>query len=249
MGKKQGLLVYLEPKNRADPFAEPWVEHVIGNHCDVYFEIADINNDGQNEIVVPEFFGSALTLISTSNTKGLFSNPSDIRYTTIDNMSGPMFEVQVIDVNNDGKLDILATTHIEKKVDPSGAVIVYEIPEDVSEPGWDYRVIANDFFVQDGFKEASPGGMVAFYPTDEKKGKPVIAVSGDGSQKAYLMIPQSQDPNNWEYDMVLLHDCKGTVGGIFVEDVDNDGYKELFVPCFNTDHVAGYRYLPNGKRN
>lgn len=247
-GPKRGVLVYLKPVNAETPYAEPWKETVLGNHCDTYFEVEDIDEDGRQEIISPEFFGRALTLISSTSEQGFFNDSREIQYTTIDNTYGSFFEAQLVDLNNDGKLDLIASTHQEKGDTPTGSVIAYEIPADKSAirttPNWERRLLATDFPVQPGYKEAAPGGVIAFYPTREEKGKPVIAVSGDGSQKAYLMVPKSQDPSDWEYDLIEIHDCKATVGGMFVDDIDNDGFKEIFIPCFNTDYVVGYKYVP-----
>ena len=54
----------------------------------------------------------------------------------------------------------------------------------------------------------------------DKNTKPLIALAGDASRQAYLLIPRSESSDNWEYDAVAFHNCKATVGGIAVGDVD-----------------------------
>ena len=68
---------------------------------------------------------------------------------------------------------------------------------------------------------------------DGIKQKPWIVVAGDGSWVAHLLRPLSQDTTNWQYTNEVLHDCKMTVGGIAVNDIDGDGIKELVIPCFD----------------
>jgi hypothetical protein len=47
-----------------------------------------------------------------------------------------------------------------------------------------------------------------------------VAVAGDASQSAYILIPNSEDPNDWNYNATAFHNCHATVGGIAVGDVD-----------------------------
>ena len=114
---------------------------------------------------------------------------------------------------------MLVTNHQGNREKPSGAVFVYEIPSDLSS-SWTRHTLASSFDVlQKGFKQAAPGGAVAFQPSSKQKSKPLIALAGDGSQKAYLLKPKSEDPKNWDYELTLLHDCKCTVGGLAVGDL------------------------------
>ena len=52
--------------------------------------------------------------------------------------------------------------------------------------------------------------------------KPFLALAGDASQKAYMLIPKSESPDNWDYDAVGFHNCHSTVGGIAVGDVNGN---------------------------
>ena len=75
--------------------------------------------------------------------------------------------------------------------------------------------------MQKGTKAAAPGLPVAFYPrSNDQNTKPLLALAGDASQMAYMLIPKSESPNNWDYDAVGFHNCRSTVGGIAVGDVN-----------------------------
>jgi predicted lipoprotein with Yx(FWY)xxD motif len=50
--------------------------------------------------------------------------------------------------------------------------------------------------------------------------KPLVVVAGDAAQSAYILVPHSEDPNDWNYDATPFHNCHATVGGIAVGDVD-----------------------------
>ena len=46
--------------------------------------------------------------------------------------------------------------------------------------------------------------------------QPWIVVSGDGTQRAYIMKPLSQSPLSWDYSLEELINVENTVGGISV---------------------------------
>ncbi len=130
-----------------------------------------------------------------------------------------MMGVQLADLNNDGKLDLIVTNHQGAKETPEGAVFVYESPKKLTDP-WTKHVLAHKFEVlQKGFKQAAPGIPVVFQPHANSRVKPTIVLAGDGSQKVYLLNAVSESPSSWEYEMSILHDCKATAGGIAVGDV------------------------------
>jgi hypothetical protein len=130
-----------------------------------------------------------------------------------------MIGIELADVNNDGKLDLVVTNHQSGKETPDGSIFVYEAPKNLSDK-WTKHVLAQKFEVlQKGFKQAAPGLAVVFQPHSNSRTKPAIALAGDGSQKVYLLSAVSQSPSNWEYEMTVLHDCKATAGGIAVADV------------------------------
>lgn len=147
-----------------------------------------------------------------------------------------MFSLQLADINGDGKNEILASNHDESG---NGGVFAYEIPS-VASGNWKRHDLATVFPVlQKGIAQAAPGAAEAFYPTPDSTGAPHIVVAGDGSQQAYILVPTS---NPWSYDRTLLHNCGCTVGGIAVGDVNGDGKKELYIPCYDSGYLVTYSF-------
>ena len=109
------------------------------------------------------------------------------------------------------------------------------------------RTLSSNFtIVNRSFMAAGPGAAKAVRvhadPSHPANKYPTIVVSGDGTEKAYLL---SRTENNvWEYAHEQFHDCSGTVGGILTRDLDNDGWQEVVVPCYDKDYVAIYTFAP-----
>ena len=141
----------------------------------------------------------------------------------------------MFDINNDGKVDtiytnnkpeIVVSNHQEEKESIKGSLYAYELTPggSISNP-WTRHVLATGQFhvLQKGIKAAAPGLPVAFYPDLKNRNtKPLVALAGDASRWAYILVPRSENPDNWEYEAVPFHNCESTVGGIAVGDVDGN---------------------------
>ncbi|KAJ3106771.1 hypothetical protein HDU96_008119 [Phlyctochytrium bullatum] len=248
-GKPTGDLVYLTPKDRKKPTSSwpfgGWDAKVIGPRCDTFFLWTDLNKDGIPEIISSEYWGKHLTLITTTDPKGSFADASKLRYTSIDANVGNGFDLELVDVNGDGKTDLLVTNHQNATEVPTGAIYAYEIPTDIVNGSWKKHVLLENIPVnRPGQNQASPGAAHAFHPrtSDAGKSKPWIVASGDGSQMVHVIAPKSQDPNDWTYSEFILHDCNNTVGAVAVKDVDRDGWADVFVPCYNSGEVFAFSF-------
>ena len=236
-GEGRGDLVWLEPIDRTKPLGK-WKEVVIGLGCDTLFEFHDINGDGRPDLIVPEFWGKKLTLIQ-SDASGRFDVYANLKISTIDANIGSAFDVQLFDINGDGKTDLLATNH---EVDKKGSVFAYDIPADVTQP-WTRYVLATGFPVNiAGPGQASPGAAFAHFPSTSGTGKPNIIVGGDATKSAHMLKPVNQNPKDWTFTMTDLHFCDSTVGQISVADFNKDGKTELYIPCYEKNYIAVYSY-------
>jgi hypothetical protein len=232
-GKDGAELFWLENDN------EDFKEHIIyEGGADVNFELADLNNNGQQEIIATEFFGRKLSLY--------YKEPGEKNFKRriIDSEIGSAFDLSLIDLNGDGRLNILVTNH---EADEKAAVFAYEIPADPIHDEYKRHILMAGFkTLQPGIGSASPGKALAFHPMPgSKNGKPWIIVSGDGAQKAYLLTPFSDDINDWGYKSAEIYDAKCTVGQIAVGDVNGDGSMEIFIPAYDRDSVEIFRLYVN----
>jgi hypothetical protein len=238
VGAGKGDLTWLEPVDRTKPLGK-WKETVIGKGCDTFFQVVDVDGDGYKDILSSEFWGSAVTLIQ--GNKGRFDVPANNKVITIDKTIGPAFEMQYVDVNGDGIKDLLVTNHVGDGA--KAGVFAYEVPKVMTDK-WVRHDLAMGFPVlQSGVGQASPGGAHIFFPdTNKATGKPHIIVAGDGSQKAYVLLPNSPDANDWTFTTSVVHDCQCTVGGIAVGDVNKDGKSELYIPCYDNNYLVTYSF-------
>lgn len=228
LGGGKGEILWLEQP--ASPLTDDWAEHFIGKGPDVNFIYEDIDRDGSKEIIATEFFGEKLSLWWLEGNKW--------KSQTLDSKLGAGFDLQLVDLNNDGHLDLLATNHVKR-----GSVFAYEIPENIKSQRWNRITLLDNIQTKvRGMGQASPGRAIAFHPNADKKDqKPLIIVAGDGSQKAHLLTPNSEDSSDWGYkeDIILKVD-KGVIGQIAVGDVDFDGNMELFIPAYDEDKIHIY---------
>ena len=242
IGNTDTMLVTLKPQDASNPTGA-WVETELGAGCDALFTVADLNGDGIPEVIAASYFTSQLNLFYSTAKTG-FTNAADVKMVTLDSSIGAAFDVQVTDVNGDGKVDLLVSNHQGSGADPSGSVYAYEIPSDITNvAGYTRHTLAEGFPVtQGGFNQASPGSPVAFHPTPQTSSGPAyIALAGDAAQIAYVLVPGS---TAWSYTTTLLHDCGCTVGKLAVADINGDGYSELFIPCYDNGNLVAYSFAP-----
>eukprot|EP01137_Pigoraptor_chileana_P036707 Opistho-2@32739 len=237
-GSGSGLIAWLENPG-SEPAAGPWKEHVIENGPDVFFSLTDVDGDGRLEIIAAQFFSSKITISYASS-----SDYATATWTsrTIEDTIGAVFDLSLVDINGDGKLDILATNHVS---DASlSGVYVYEIPADIKTGAFTRHTLASGIVTKEGgFNQASPGAAFAFHAsTTTMSGKPLIALGGDGSQQAYLLTPKSTDASSWDYDLAVVIDVAGTVGQVAIADVDGDGFNELFVPNYDKSEIHAFTF-------
>ncbi len=231
-GKPQGELIWLE--NPGPDATGPWSEHKIASGPDVHFRLADLDHDGRPEILATEFWPRKLSVHWLEEGRW--------QSRVVDDKLGSAFDLDVVDLNGDGRQDLLATNHEAR----DGAVYAYEIPENFKTAPWARHTLVSGLkSTLPGRHQAAPGQAVAFHPGPDHSGKPWIAVAGDASGRAHLLIPESNQPGDWRYQEKTLAEPGGTVGQLAVGDVNGDGWSEVFVPAYDKDLILAYTFAPS----
>ncbi|XP_002127502.2 uncharacterized protein LOC100183211 [Ciona intestinalis] len=219
-----------------------WDVHVLTENVeDVYFRLHSMTLPSGEETtaVISSGFYSHLLTVVWSNTND-WTDVSSIQTLVIDNY-GWYFDVEMVDINMDGKLDILTSTWSQTGL--PGAVIAYEMPDgDWTTEPWTRHILQGGYksFIIAG--SGSPGTANAFWPSTASTGKPFIMVSGDDDGNAYVLTADSEDANQWSYSQTTIFKGSGTVGGIAVGDVDGDGFMEVFIPAYTMKEITVMTY-------
>ncbi len=161
------------------------------------------------------------------------------------------------------------TVDDQSKID-GGSLFAYRIPtgrDAWKTMAWPRSVIASGFKV-DGqlsnmINPGAPGFCYTFFPTrggggvgkDKKWLRPLIGLSGDCAESAYILRPvESTDMNSDDsnvdkstnYALMCEIKCKATVGSLAIgyDDImessleaQQSGYAKIYVPCYEQDKV------------
>jgi hypothetical protein len=239
MGRHEGELLWLENPGEAQHEKTPWKEHIIGRGPDVHFRVLPSSTLYPLTIISTEFSAKKLSAYRI-NEHGEFD------YTVLDDILGSAFDVQLDDLNRDGNLDLLVTNH---EADAKASVFAYEFDPSSLQIKHRHTLLTGIETRQKAIKSASPGPVMTFFPTTVngiKPNKPWILVSGDGSQRAHVLVPvEPSDTLNWIYREHVLWNPSSTVGQSAVADIDGDGRVEIFMPAYDANKVAVYTLEPN----
>lgn len=227
-------------------FKNTWVEHQITGESGpgVGFTLCDLDNDDRMEVVASQFFAEQqLSVWWCDSPSGKWSdceNGTSVRSAAIDAAEGaPFFNVEWVDLNDDGKKDLLATTNT---ANGKGAVFAYEQPVDFKAKGatWTVHRLADGYKPTKAFLpgRGAPGLAQAFFVNKNTDRVPSILVSGDDAGVIDLLVPVKNTP--FKYTKIRMVNSTGTVGSPAIGDVDDDGVAEIAVPLFAEDKVAFY---------
>lgn len=241
-----GELVYFKNPGPALSPTVQWEEHVLlgypgsgagaGPGPDIAIEAYDFENDGVPELIATSFFVAGGFI-------RIYGAPVGQSWSSVDVVNGPYvrqaqiagslqgrpFDITLVDLNLDGRIDILSTNHqpdncFEPTLDPiPGRVNVYEQPAsgNVFGGGWIRRTIKDNIRPNATFPEPTaypgrlaPGKAKAFAPVRGLQGKvkPWIVVGGDEASKVWLLTPKSPSKTNWEYQSAVIFDINDYYG-------------------------------------
>ncbi|CAH1264618.1 Hypp3039 [Branchiostoma lanceolatum] len=237
----QGQLVWFEQPASGGLQTPNWTAHVLIQGPEFRSVAVRLPVGGVEKLAIlcPEYFGGKLQVVWTEDPGDEWTDTTLIRTAIIDDDGERYFDVQVTDVNADGKDELLVVTSSET----NGTVRVYEIPDDFRNGAWERHVIASGFSVPgpETQNKGTPGSPTLLKLTSAQK-KPPILLSGDDDRHAYLLIPSADDPADWSYDKRPLLATTGIVGGVSAADVDGDGNIEAIIPAYGEDKVHVFRF-------
>ncbi|XP_077981761.1 uncharacterized protein LOC144436776 [Glandiceps talaboti] len=238
-----GELVWFENSGTLD--SVPWVPHIIADGPDCFFRTLELTlPDGtvKHCVLSAEYFSEKLTLAWTDDPNGSWTDLSQVHIRTIDEGLGHYFDLEVADLNMDGRLDVLVTVNRNF----NGTVMAYEIPDNFLTDEWPRHLLADGFDGGIGEGRGAPGSGFTFRPASEPdRIKPLIMVTGDDDGTVYLIEPYNDsDVNDWSYYKVAMWSISGTLGALTAIDVDNDGYEEIFCPAWSKGQVHVLTFAP-----
>jgi hypothetical protein len=217
-----------------------WKPKIVATDgCDFFFRIID--RAGKKYILAADYFRKGLNLLEAEH--GNWLQDKVVKY-PVDATMGAGFGVELMTINNTEYA--LVTNHQGSSDSPTGSVYLYKVPDEVTDVcSWKRYVLVSGIPVrQSGVQQASPGNAVFFYAKkgDEKTNKPMIGLSGDGSQHAYILEPvePSLASESFKYKVSWNQTVDCTVGAVAFGDVNNDGNTEMFVAAYDNGFVYAY---------
>ena len=148
-----------------------------------------------------------------------------------------------------------------------GSLFAYRIPKDWKTQDWTRTVIATGFRVRgqlgNMINPGAPGFVYTFYATKERgtesSKRPLIGISGDCAQAAYILRPkedhtvQSTTSNELgqnltidsttKYELMCEIECGATVGSLAIGYDDfcgleqQSGFAKIYIPCYEKDKI------------
>ncbi|MEM9488068.1 MAG: hypothetical protein AAGC55_02925 [Myxococcota bacterium] len=246
------LVYFKNPGAAIDP-ETPWDEVVLyGGPAaeflgpDIHVEAFDFEGDGIPELVTTHFFtgfpaapgepppqhgkitlyGAPVGGTWADVDASAFALP---RIKDLSSDQGYPFDIQVVDLNRDGRVDILATNHQPDNCSPMtasevpGRVYALEQPESgaIFEDDWTTRILLDDIRPNPSLAPVqapgrlAPGRAQTFYPVRyaEDFAKPWIIVGGDEASKVWILEPRDiLDSDDWEYNAAVVFDINDFYG-------------------------------------
>ncbi|XP_072024517.1 uncharacterized protein [Amphiura filiformis] len=234
-----------------DPLNSTWIEHAMFFGPDADFNLDQLRVAGQtyDVIISTQYFAEKL-VISWIEPEGTWTDPSNIQHRVLDAVVDERyFHSQLVDLNADGKRDLLVSVNSYD----NGKLVAYEIPDDFRFGKWTRHDLAHGFKPKGKSKNSgSPGACRAFYPMEpgslvfDGRMKPLIMLSGDDDGNVYLFENNADaDPAVWSYTFKSFFSSNGTVGSPAINDIDGDGYMDVFVPASTDGQIHTYTFKPS----
>ncbi|CAA0081504.1 Uncharacterised protein [Zhongshania aliphaticivorans] len=219
----------------------------ISNMGGVFIKLYDIDNDGDEDIVLSQFFGHPTPTPEIPNPAVIWlendlSVSGEWVYRIIDNSIGLGYHMEFADIDNDGQDELIVGAHNNdgdpRFQDDEGNLIVppglywFEIPNDpLDEAKWEKHIISTDFRVTLYYSSPASQGVPGIFNVGDinNDGLLDVAVPGDGNDKLFAFIQQSD--GSFREDIVATGKMFGMA---MVADIDGDGKNEIVAAQHNS---------------
>ncbi|MDJ0927974.1 MAG: VCBS repeat-containing protein [Gammaproteobacteria bacterium] len=245
-----GQLVWFRNPGDALDRDTAWEEHMLVDVApepggpEVNMNAHDFDGDGVPEIVASHFFKyDAITI---------YGAPAGKRWSDVDPVNGPFvrqkdimrgqgdpFAVEIVDMNLDGRVDVLTSNHQGDqcfevtKTEIPGRAIAIEQPADgrIFSSDWTVHVIKDNIRAAPTFPEPergpgrlAPNRAVAFWPQRSMRGrtKPWVILGGDEAAKVWVLQPESESEDDWRYRSAVVFDINDYFGPNTTQTLQDD---------------------------
>lgn len=236
-----GELVWFRNPGAALAPDRPWDVHVLvglpdeRNGPEVNLDMADLDADGVPEIIATHFFTSDHITIFGAPAgrpwRALRDEPRlRPRRQTVMSGQGRPFAVEAIDLDLDGRLEILTSNHqgdgcfdVTRDTIP-GRVLALVPPADgrIFDSPWSAQVLKDDIrphptvpAPERGPGRLAPNRAIAFWPQRSMEGRerPWIVVGGDEASKVWVLRPLApRARGDWRYASHVIFDINEHYG-------------------------------------
>lgn len=222
----------------------------------VFIKLHDVDGDGDQDILLTQFFGppqlpSVLWLEQTSRPSAANGYAGAWQQHTIDSTIGLGYHMELVDLNHDGRIDLVVGAHNHQDntalVDANGERILpglywFEIPADPRRSSqWTKHTISQSFRVTLAGSPTSQGVPGIFGVGDiDGDGRLDLAVPGDGNDQLYAFRQRSDG----RFVEEVIETGEKMFGMAVVADIDGDGSNEIIAAKHNSND--GGASLPPG---
>ncbi|XP_038069638.1 uncharacterized protein LOC119738760 [Patiria miniata] len=246
-GQAVAEMVWFEQPRFGNPLYGTWSEHVMypGPDALTRFGRLTVSDGRELEVIISaQYFTEKLVVSWVEGPTSSWDDPSSIQHRVIsDVVNERYFDIQLVDLNIDGNVDLLVSVNSNQ----NGKLLAYEIPRDFRTGAWRRHLIVEGFIpnvdvITEG--HGSPGSAFAFYPGPPgQRIKPLILLTGDDDSNVYILESTiDNDPSVWSYTMTSVFYAEGTVGSPAIQDIDGDGFPELFIPAWTQGTLSVYTF-------